>query len=80
MEEQRENKKQLVIQKANSFIDENKPIWAASQLTFWLNWENNDNLKDSFVRRVFKQDLGLKYKRIKKIQYLGNLDKDLVLR
>ena len=40
----------------------------------------NKRLKNAFVTKVLKKDLGLKYKRVKAISWKGNSERCLVLR
>jgi hypothetical protein len=37
-------------------------------------------LKDHYIKKVFREYLGLKFKRVKKIAYQGNSERNLVLR
>ena len=61
-------------------LEQKIPIWNASQVTKWVNFQNDINLKDRFVCEIFKKEMDLKYSKIKKLAPGSNSEKNLVLR
>ena len=62
----------IVAQEANDLIVKGVPIWKAAQIRTWVNFKNNLELKDGFVRGVLKSELGLQYRRVKLISPHSN--------
>ena len=44
-----------------------EPIYSAGDIKAYLNFKNQINLTDEFIRKTMKQKLGFKYRRIKYI-------------
>ena len=65
---------------ATSKLELNHIISKASQITELVKEQSRIDVKDSFVIRVFKQDINLRYKKIQRVPFLGNTERSLVLR
>jgi hypothetical protein len=61
-------------------LSQRRIINKASVVTHQVNEEHGLQLKDHFIKRIFKEKMGLKYKRVKHIAFQGNNPKNLILR
>jgi hypothetical protein len=79
-EEQRATNLEIVAKETKSLLDRNIAIMKASQVTSWVNFQNDIKLTDALVRGVFKDEFGLRYKKVSIIANKSNSERSLVLR
>jgi hypothetical protein len=75
-----ELKNQRVEQEALEMLKFSKHIFKASLVKHAVMARHTLKVTDTFVRKVFRHKMLLKYKRVKLIPYLANTGKSLVLR
>ena len=56
------------------------PIFRVADIKLYLNFKNNINLTDKFIRQIMKQKLGFRYRRIKYITQQANSERNLIMR
>jgi hypothetical protein len=61
-------------------VDENLPIFNVKRMQTLIQNENQTVLPVHLIRKVLKQDLKMKYKKIKRVPFSGNSDRNLILR
>ena len=63
-----------------AILREEQAIIKASQVKYRVRKEHSMEVTNQQVRKIFREELGMKYKRIKKIPFQGNSEQNLVLR
>ena len=79
-EDKRREKLRLVVTKSLSLLQSKEGLLRARDVVAQVEAEAGVRVSDGYVRSVLRYDLGARYKRIKKIPYLGNSDRCLLLR
>ena len=69
-----------MVEVASELLQRETIIEKAAQVGRIVKVRHDITLKDYQVRKVFREQIGLKYKRIKKLAFQGNNDRSLVLR
>ena len=67
-------------QETRTTLAEGQCIHKASVVKHRVKMNHRQEVTNWYVRKVFRKELGLKYKKVKKISYAGNSEKSLVLR
>ena len=71
---------QQITRTTKSLLSDKQIITKASVVTHQLYIEHGLQVRDWEVRKIFRERLGLRYKRVKRIAFKGNTDKNLYLR
>lgn len=79
-EELKKEKINQVVAATNDLLRRKEIIHKASQVKHLIAKKHDLEVKDHFIIKVFHERIGLKYKRVKRIAFRGNDEKNLVLR
>ena len=74
-----EKKKELVLA-SKQLLQEDGHIWKVAQVQERVLENSGRKISLQYVRKAFRQRLGLRYKKVKKIPFQGNSERSLVLR
>lgn len=78
MQEENISKTELVMTKASSMLSFNIPIHSAGLIKAEVQKEYNIVVTESLVRKILKEELGWKYKSMKRVSYQGNSERCLI--
>jgi transposase len=73
-------KREVIREKTMAVINTNRYVWKASQITNEVNAGTELRVTDRLVRQVFREDLDLRYRKLKRIAFQGNSERCLVQR
>ena len=76
----KEEKREKIIVKTTEMIEAKKSILKAETIKNMVERDCDLKVTNALVRQVFREDLGLKYKKIKRLPYTGNSERNLILR
>jgi predicted transcriptional regulator len=79
-EERRRSKLRAVIDVSTAQLESKDGLIKAESVKLAVGVERNINVSNNYVRKVMHCDLGLRYKTIKRVPYLGNTARAKLLR
>ena len=68
------------MRRTEQFLLVERPIYSAAQVRLDLKMDGSAIVTDKLVRTVFKERLGLGYRRIKGVSNTANTHKNMILR
>ena len=79
-EQRRRRRLRAVIQTCEEILNSRPGLWRAKQVTDSLKRNHELEMSKQYIFQVLRHDVGAKYKRIRKIPFLGNTLRCFVLR
>ena len=76
----RQEKVRNVVEAAQSMQEQNLPIWRASQVKDIVQRDDDLTVSDGFVAQVLRHHLKMRFRKVKRTPFAGNMDKSLALR
>jgi transposase len=70
----------MVLQETHALLSEQKDIWTLSQISDQIRRKSNVSIANHFVGKVLRDQVGLKYRRVKTTAFAGNNNRSLALR
>ncbi len=73
-EQRKSAKVNAVIAQAKELLDGGGTIWRSSQLSGPASKQSGRPISDAFVAQTLREYLDLRYKKVKRVAYVGNSD------
>ena len=70
----------MIVAETRGLLRQQKIIHKASVVKHIVEEKHGLLVKDQQLKKIFREQLGLRYKKVKRIPFQGNLERNLVLR
>ncbi len=69
-----------MVDKVRAYVERGQHVWTAQQVRLHLQETLQREVAIGHVRRIMRNDLGMRYRVLKKVAYQGNSERCLVTR